>query len=151
VADADGLVRLWDLRTRKARSLRTNIRDPLSLAFSPDGKELAVGHGGVTFWGLGDKPEVKRTVWLARLTLSAHAVAYSPDGRYLAAVGVEQGLALLDPATGELYGRFFGETKGRQNLVVAFSPDGKTVAAGGANDGEVLLWDAPRPRKPPKK
>jgi WD40 repeat protein len=64
------------------------------------------------------------------------AVAFSPDGRSLAAGGL-RGLRVWDATTGRLH----KEVKtGAAVLVMAYAPDGKTLAAG-AFTGFAHLWD----------
>jgi WD40 repeat protein len=65
------------------------------------------------------------------------AVAFSPDGRTLAALALDGHIGLLDLATGKQTATLT-EANGGGN--VAFSPDGRTLAAGDGN-GEVRLWD----------
>jgi WD40 repeat protein len=62
------------------------------------------------------------------------AVAFSPDGRWLAAAGKE--VALLDTQKWEV--RILG-LHGHYVEGIAFSPDGKTLATGGW-DREIKLW-----------
>ena len=55
--------------------------------------------------------------------IRTRGVAFSPDGKNLAAVGWESGLVLFDVATGEKLHQLRGRVHG-----VTFSPDGKTLA-----------------------
>jgi WD40 repeat protein len=107
------------------------------LAFSPDGKSLAVAYGGVDtliVWDLAARQP--------RLALHEkaviHSIAYSPAGDVLA-IGVGPMAKLLDPKTGEVRREF----NAHQQTVngVAFTPDGKQLATAGA-DGRVKLRDA---------
>jgi WD40 repeat protein len=136
-----------------------------SVAFSPDGKALACGAEALFIldaatgsWKSTLKPPTGPVVGLA----------YSPDGKTLAALGgarpgsgagvAGRGLMTLwNTATGELLRMLDGPTG--HPIQVAFSPDGRMIAAGGAGPektsrdrrsgqrsaktpSEVRLWNA---------
>ncbi|MEU7159464.1 WD40 repeat domain-containing protein [Streptomyces chrestomyceticus] len=67
------------------------------------------------------------------------ALAFSPDGRYLALGGSDGAVHLQDPVTGQAVA---GPLAGHQGIVrdVAFSPDGRLLASSG-DGGPVWLWD----------
>src|SRR6266849_5778353 len=88
-------VRLWDAASgRRVTTLRGH-RTAVGLAFSPDGKTLAVGDysGRVKLWDLG-----RRRVMKAIMTRSGEVyfVAFSPDGKTLAGVSYDTGLELWE-------------------------------------------------------
>jgi WD40 repeat protein len=128
---------LWDMAT--GRLLREfgahavgEVSNLIHLAFSPDGKTLTTvgGASGIQFWDVATGERVRR------LDCMEHGwhVAYSPDGKLLAAGGWE-GLQLWDVATGKIV----WQIKSAAGIhAAAFSPDGKTLAVGD-EAGSVLL------------
>src|SRR5262245_5096453 len=73
---------------------------------------------------------------------SVEAVAFSPDGRLAASVGMESSVKLWDLATGREMRGFLGHTA--HVKAVAFSPDGRFIVTGGSdrhNNPSLRLWD----------
>jgi WD40 repeat protein len=127
-------VRLWDLQRRTPLSTLPGRRGgALDLAFSPDGRTLAIG---------SDKPElwdVQRRRRLATLpTRQTGALAFSPDGRILATALFSR-VQLWDVRRRALMATIPDMSGGG----VAFSPDGETLAISTADHG-VRLWDVRR-------
>jgi RNA polymerase sigma factor (sigma-70 family) len=108
-----------------------------SLAYSPDGKEIASGShlGTVRFWDPASGKQLR--------VLNAHdggviGLAYSPDGKVLATGSWDRTIRLWDVATGAPLRTLAGHASEASRLV--FSPDGKVLASGG-KDGTARLWD----------
>ena len=78
------------------------------------------------------QPVDQRTTWIG-------GVAFSPDGKLLAAAGDAGEVALWDTASNKLTATLHGEQTGRM-FSVAFNPDGSTLATAGA-DNTIMLWD----------
>jgi WD40 repeat protein len=142
-----GAVKVWDVGTGKARrTFGAGMSELAGVAFSADGKKLAVGggelyHGGIAVCAV----ETGKVEWAKGdiATTSSVQVAFSPDGKTLATTGdagtrKDPVVKLWDAASGEVR----RELKGHRGGVgpVAFAPDGKTLATGGT-DGSVILWD----------
>jgi WD40 repeat protein len=106
------------------------------LAFSPDGKSLAVAHSvsnSLTVWDIA-KRERK---FVVKEKGSVSSVAYSPSGA-LIAIATGTTVKLLDPTTGEAR-QELASHKGTVRCV-AFTPDGKQILSGG-NDHKLNLWN----------
>jgi WD40 repeat protein len=112
-----------------------------ALAFSPDGSVLAAGgYHEITLWDPSDGRLLGRLQNVARVT---QELAYSPDGRWLAAASGTPGSAgevrLFDltanPPASHLLDRI-----GDVMCAVAFSPDGTRLAAG-SSDNLICIYE----------
>jgi WD40 repeat protein/transcriptional regulator with XRE-family HTH domain len=72
-------------------------------------------------------------------TGGVHALAFSPDGKWVLTSSDDGTPRLWDAATGQTVQKFSGHTAGVRG--VAFSPDGQTVLTGSA-DTTARLWNA---------
>jgi WD40 repeat protein len=138
-SDARGVaVRIWDLS--RGRELPPPAPEGLRggiacLAFSHDGKTLAVSNGSAL--GLIEVATGKQVLRLDVQRAGSFGVAFSPDGRLLA-VSNYPGIDLVDPGTGKVLRRLPDAHRSPPGL--AFSPDGKVLAVGGSSH-TIRLWD----------
>jgi WD40 repeat protein/serine/threonine protein kinase len=126
-----GFVSVWALARRERVSFFKGYTGGVAhLAFGADGRSLvAVGEDGAArLWDLTQRADSRALLSVA----GGFRVAYSPDGRWLAAGA--GALALWDARTGVLVRRL------ERAASVAFSPDSKTLAYG-REDSRVVLWD----------
>jgi RNA polymerase sigma factor (sigma-70 family) len=157
---ADQEIRLWETATGKMIRRLTGQKEPIrALAFSPDGKLLASGGAGfsgtssVWLWETATGkvhlrlPEEKE-FHKGFTTVLVRALAFSPDGKALAAGHADYTLRLWDAATGKKLHEMPGV--GTYRMVsdhdggiqcVAFSRDGKRLAF--ARDNQLALLDVP--------
>ncbi len=114
-------------------------QDPvvLSLAFSPDGKTLAVGAESnlITLW------DVRTHARLATLAGHADAIAglaFSPDGNTIASASYDKTIKIWDAASRSELQTLTGHTK--WVFAVAFSPDGSHLASA-SYDRSIRVWN----------
>jgi WD40 repeat protein/anti-sigma factor RsiW len=128
------------------------------LAFSPDGKTLAVGgedhltlHGPAIADADGNIIVKKRPIhsarlfnagsWKLRAVLAGHErpirqLVFSPDGKTLATASEDGTVKLWNVADGKDY--FILPKQAGKLYCLAFSPDGRMLATGG--EGPVTVW-----------
>jgi WD40 repeat protein len=113
-----------------------------ALAFSPDGRTLAVaGRHRISLWEL-DR-QTRTVLATPEVPFGSDAVAFAPDGRTLAAAAGDRVVLWdLPSRTRRASLRLPAGMVGNLGPL-AFSPDGRVLAA--ANDGGILLvWDVAR-------
>jgi WD40 repeat protein len=142
-----GFIRVWEAASGKKLAEWDTTSGPTALAFSPDRRLLAgaipgpVGSKGrfVCLWDLETGKELRRMEGAEGIERTVRSLAFSPDGKVLAAPGPRNSLILWGAAIGKEIRRLEGHT-GRVSTV-AFSPDGKVLASVSAEDHTVRLWD----------
>jgi WD40 repeat protein len=135
---ADGRLILWKTDTFQLHWQHDETVGFARLAFSPDGRELAlarfapeaklfdVASGEVT-GELGDHPQYARSV------------AYSPDGERIVTGSYDRAVHIWNVANRELVSRLF--IRSGPIYHVAISPDGILLATADARDGAATLWN----------
>jgi WD40 repeat protein len=140
----DRTVRIWDLKTRRVvATLRGHKGLVFSVAFSPtdDGRLASASTDKtVRVWDWRARREVFPPLAGSATTVTvgmAQSVAFSPDGRSLAAMS-EGAIGVWDAETGRLRYSLPGHAL---RASVAFRPDGRRLATANLF-GTVRLWDA---------
>jgi WD40 repeat protein len=139
----------WDVETGKARWTIIAHPDIQDLEYSSDGKTLASGasDGSVHLWNAADGTEKRALRGLAK---AVRSLALTPDGRVVAAMGLEDApfrweVRLWDATSGKERATIHDESGADPHL--AFSPDGSLLAVAGdekvrERDVAVIwLWD----------
>jgi WD40 repeat protein len=133
----DQTVKLW---RSDGTLLKTLPHKGITVAFSPDSQLIATAaiREPIHLWR-SDGTLIKV---LPRITtMSAHKLAFSPDGQKIVSVGMH--LAVLSGIDGQELQRFALPNSGI--WAVRFSPDGKIIAIGG-QDAQIRLLLADRER-----
>jgi WD40 repeat protein len=132
-----GEVVLWDLKTQKPRWSYGIDRGMPSVAFSPDGKTLAVGSFSENCYLFNAATGALKDT-LAGHGESARSLAFAASGDILAVGSYDQTIRLWDWRAGKVTQTLTGQDDKVYSL--AYLPDKKTLASGGAI-GSACLWD----------
>jgi dipeptidyl aminopeptidase/acylaminoacyl peptidase len=164
----NSMLGLWDIETGKRVRRFLAPTNVLSVAFSPDGTQVASSHRGglkdgkwfdpqhsvIILWDVKTGREVRR---LRGHTAKIHSLAFSADGRFIASVAGgghsysgwrdadEHTVRIWDAATGEELARTELENSAQS---VVFTPDGRHVVTAGGRRGDpghadMRLWRLP--------
>jgi WD40 repeat protein len=123
---------------------RLPARQTTAMAFRPDGAVLAtLTRDAVALYDPGTGAERARFAVPSRSAWTPGCLAWSPDGRRLAAGVGPLAVRVLDAETGAAAADLAGPEGGTETL--AFSPDGTALAARGGVG--LRLWDWPAGRE----
>jgi serine/threonine protein kinase/Tol biopolymer transport system component len=128
----------WRLSHQALLTLRGHTGPVLSVAYSPNGRQIASASDGNTLkvWDAVTGQETR--------TLKGHSqriwrMAYSPDGRRLVSASDDTTLKVWDAVTGQETRTLKGHTS--PVMTVAYSPDGRRIVSG-SKDTTLKVWDA---------
>lgn len=140
----DGRVVVWDLVERRPAASLDAPGGIHALAFSRDGRRLAVGSGhparsgSVRVWSV---PDGTLLLDLAGHADAVYAVAFRPDGAQLASAGFDATVRLWNLADGSPAGVFAGHSDFVNAL--AYARDGRTLLSA-SKDRSIKRIDAAR-------
>ncbi len=137
LATGGSVCRIWDVGTAKELKL---VVGRGKVVFSPDGKLVATAdnlekRGTLRLW---DPITGKEQCSLETGSPLICGLAYSPDGKRIAASDMKGIIRLWDVATGKVQHRLTGHKNEVHKIV--FSPDGKKLASS-SEDATIRLWD----------
>lgn len=139
IASSGYNLQVWDAST--GNRISTAFSGDAIVSWSPDSKRIATAVGDPQVWDAATGKNI--------LTYHGHsplvqALAWSPDGKYIASGAQDKTVQVWDAATGENIFTYHGHFS--QINAVAWSPDSKRIASGGGNgvdqDYTVQIWDA---------
>ena len=137
----DGTVRIWNLESGKEWNGTTNHKSWVNaLAYDPDGHRLATVSSDNEVWFRDNWG--KEWMIVRPKVAEVRSVAYSPNGKFLAA-GTRYGVTKVWDANGDEAASLTGKHAG-DVWAVAFGPDGKTLATADGDwnkPSDIVLWD----------
>jgi len=133
-------VRSWQVGTNQPSELRSGD-GIISLAISPDGRQIASGNytGGIVVGGFSDTAPVVR---FQAHPGNIYGLAFSPDGRLLATGGNDQAIRFWDTTHWTNSRTLFGH--GKEVWSLAFSEEGSRLVSS-SEDGTAKVWNVTEP------
>lgn len=137
ISASNTMVKVWSLATGKEIRTLPNLGSVSSIAFSPTGQHVLMGHrnGALTLLYV---PNWRSTFQFDTQNGGVWTVAYSPDGKLVASGHNDSTIKLWDSETGDLVRTLSGH-KGRV-ASLAFTPDGQKLVSGAA-DKTLRTWE----------
>ena len=132
-AGPDGEVIVWSVEDGEEVATVETTGDTTGFAFSPDGTRLAASAERIEVF---DLPSGDRVETLPESTAGAGALAWSPDGRWLAGPGPGAAAAVWETAGFALADQLAGGSV----RDLAFDPDSETLAVTESDSQAVRLW-----------
>lgn len=133
----DGTAIVWDTATgHQARTIKIGTL-PVPISLTQDGKTLATNGNGIGEIKLWDLETGEELLTLKIQSTNANSLAFSPDGKLLAA-GEGASVRIWEVPSGRALGTFAGSAADINSL--AFSGDGRTLC-GGSDDKSVAVWE----------
>ena len=133
--------------TEKRNLVRVSLRiygNPNKSAYSPDGSQIVTSVEGDEFNLILLKLNDSRTAIKSRVPISLldgkiTALAYSPDGKYIAAANSKNDIAIWDLQANEEVGEVCDEHKDKVRTIL-FSADSKFIISVSV-DKKCIIWD----------
>lgn len=136
-SEYDGTVQIWDIGSNTMYAeFTSHTKDVRSLAWSPDGNQLASGSWDGTAFIL--EINSKKPSRLMQEYSSINSIAWSPNGKWLATGSHDWAVRVWDAASKQLLATF--EEQRSFIFSVAWSPNSQRLASG-SSDGTVCIWD----------
>ena len=135
----DGIIRVWDITTRK--QVQTITIQPSSgkliVSLSPDGRLLATTNRNepIRLWDINTGTEIQTIITDTRYIPN---LVFSPDGTILASYNVNEPIRLWDVNTGKEQKTL--QRHENQVMSIAFSPDNRTLVSSNY-DESLRMWD----------
>jgi WD40 repeat protein len=138
-AELDGQIMLSDVASGQVRmTLPSQFATTISgITFSPDGNTLAsVSDSSIRLWNAISGETLLNLPGVGPV----NDLAFSPDGKSLAALGADSRITIWNSTSGSVVQVLPKNAFGVN--AIAFSPNSKTIAIG-TQDGQIKLWNGP--------